>query len=82
MTAEECQSRLHAAGWSTGERAITTAAGVQYVVDGVNGENAVGPWLTRRPTPGCRPWSRRGRLGCCEGEPASQLVGHLPRLSP
>jgi hypothetical protein len=40
-TAEECQSRLHAAGWSTGERAIAVAKGVQYVVDGVNGENAV-----------------------------------------
>jgi hypothetical protein len=41
MTAEECQGRLHAAGWSTGERAIATTAGVQYVVYGVNGENAI-----------------------------------------
>jgi hypothetical protein len=41
MTAEECQSRLHAAGWSTGERAIATTEAVQYVVDGVNGENAI-----------------------------------------
>jgi hypothetical protein len=33
MTAEECQSRLHAAARSTGERAITTVVGVQCVDD-------------------------------------------------
>jgi hypothetical protein len=27
--------------WSTGEQAIATETGVQYVVDGVNGENAI-----------------------------------------
>jgi hypothetical protein len=51
--AEHCQSLLQAAGWSTGERAITTVVGVQYVVDGVNGEKVIravaatsaGAWL-------------------------------------
>jgi hypothetical protein len=41
MTAEQCQSLLHRAGWSAGEHATATAAGVQHIVDGANSENAI-----------------------------------------
>jgi hypothetical protein len=41
MTAEACQALLHRAGWTTGERAIATAPGGRYLVDGINGENAI-----------------------------------------
>lgn len=39
--ADEIRRELAAAGWSMGEYACTTSEGVNYVVDGANGENVV-----------------------------------------
>jgi hypothetical protein len=38
---DEAHAALAAAGWSLGEFAVSTSAGIRFIVEGVNGENVI-----------------------------------------
>jgi hypothetical protein len=38
---EVAHAALHAAGWSLGEFAASTAHGIRFIVEGANGENVI-----------------------------------------
>ena len=40
-SSDESFARLHQAGWSAGEVAVHTPAGIAWLVTGTNGENAI-----------------------------------------